>query len=508
MPVLKTYTAPPPQLTISGGRRAEGSDFGPDYAQIGASVKKSAEGYLDFTEENEARQALIATSQIRAEYARRLDEAQISGGDLGKLKEEMSSKMAKVGENFQTKRGADSLALYTSNNELMFDEQANRIAVHRAASQAKIDGSSFMKNESATIRSNPLYLPLAEKNAEALGETFSRIPTWQRAEIVDGLKKELNMAAAVGSARVDPEGTKKKLENGQWDLTPAQREHAVNLADTEIRAKRSDEIYQRNLKEYQERERDEAARDKHFKGIMAGTSGRRAIMDDPELKPTTREHLIVFMEHRAKAFAGQERKSDQTVVRDLWLRINAPDNDPRKIYTGDAIFAAVNNGKVNVSDANGLNTLVANQKDENGRAFGSRLRERMIVLGRAMNDSPEYKNQPELSSAIQMNLVAQVEKKASELRKKGESPDALLDPDSKDFFFKSGILKATAAAVKNQTVLDTVPRPKSQAEYDALPAGTVYVDTDGAQKTKKGKQVVSGKITAPPAGNISDVTAP
>lgn len=494
MPMLPTFNASAANFSIGGGRRAAATDFGSMPEGVGHATQKAVASVLETKEEDEARKALVASSEIRAKYARELDDAALSGADVGALKERMQDDLNKIGEGFQTKKGMENLRLYTANSEIMFDEQANKINVTRAFSAARLDGQKFLKDASAIIQANPAYLKEAEINADEFAATFKGIRPEQRNEIADGLKKQLNMAAAIGAARADPEGTKKKLEAGEWDLTPEQREHGINRADTEMRAKRADEDHQRVLKEYDERKRDEAARDQHFGDIINGKATRRSIMDDADLRPATREHLIVFMEHRTKELQGQEKRSDPTVVRDLWLAANAAKDDPVRTYNTDAIFNAVHDGKLNTADADRLMAMVGNQKDENNRAFSQRLAARVQVLSSVMKTSPEFSTQPELAAAIQNEIIARVEQRSAAMRRGtaekpgGNAPDSLLDPESKDYMFKPGFLKAVADDVKQQraALMPQMPKVNTQAEYDALEPGTLYLDSKGKQGVKKG----------------------
>lgn len=480
-------------LPISGGRRATADDFVPSGgAEIGHTARTVVAGYVNDLQEQESRTALVESSEIRAKYARALDDAALSGDDVALLKEKMSAELSKVGEQFQTRKGVENLRIYTANSDIMFDEQANKINVQRAAATARLEGSKFLNSAAAIMRSNPAYLPEAERNAEAFGETLKGVRPEQRAEIISGLKKELNMAAALASARIDPEGTLKRIQAGEWDLTPEHRQTAESFADTTIRARRTEDAYVRAEEERRKHEVDGEQRDVHFAGIRNGTATERSIMDDAGLLPATREHLIGVMALRAKETRGEGKASDPAVKRDLWLRIHAPDNDPRRILNGDAIFAAVQAGTLNTTDADQLNTLVANQKDDNNRTFGQRLAGRVNMVVAAMRSSPEYQAQPELAASIQLEIASRVEKSAADLRKAGTPPETLLDPESKDYFFKPGTIKAIADDVKRQKAesMPPLPQPKTQEEYNALDVGVTYIDTDGKTKVKKaGKSV-------------------
>src|SRR5262245_8987175 len=138
MPQLPQYTARVGDAPIAGGRRASAEDFGVDTSEFAHSIQKFGANLLAKTEEDETRQALVANAEIRAETAKALDDAAISGAPLEPIKERMHAQLSKVGEQFQTKKGASAIRLYQANSALMFDEQANKINVSRAASQAML----------------------------------------------------------------------------------------------------------------------------------------------------------------------------------------------------------------------------------------------------------------------------------------------------------------------------------------------------------------------------------
>lgn len=492
MPKLPEYTAPVGAVSPSGGRRATAEDFGvgTGLESAGHAVQKAATEYMQEAESQEARKALVASTQIRADYARKLDEATLSGADVGTLKEQMLNDLSKVGESFQTKKGQEQLQLYTANSELMYDEQANRIKVQRAWSTARLDGQKFVNGASALIQSNPAYLAVAEKNAAEFVSTFPGIRPDQRAELTDRLTKDLNMAAAVSATRINPEDARKRLEAGEWNLEPHQRQIALDKAHSEMQAKRAEESYIRMEAERQKHEADSQGRDAGFASIINGTFSRRAIMDDPRLLPATREHLILLAEARAKEFANQEKRSDPATKKALFLALTAPEGDPARTYNADGVFTAVRDGRLNTTDANWLNGIAAQQKDENGRAIGQKLNAMVGNMNRAFSQDPKYTAQPNLVAAIENHYVEHVYERVAELRKANENPNKVFDPTSRDYVGSAAFIQQSVDAVKS-TSRPVMPSPKTQAEYDALPPGTVYVDTDGAIKTKGGKPAVN-----------------
>jgi hypothetical protein len=122
----------------------------------------------------------------------------------------------------------------------------------------------------------------------------------------------------------------------------------------------------------------------------------------------------------------------------------------------------------------------------------------------AMRSDPRYANQPELSAAIQIEMVTRAEREAGRLRKEGKSPDALLDPESKDYLFKPGFIKATAEDVQRQA---DAARPKlvdlraAPEAATSIEVGTAFLDPRGVQRvmTKELLETLKKQAPAPAA---------
>ncbi len=77
-----------------------------------------------------------------------------------------------------------------------------------------------------------------------------------------------------------------------------------------------------------------------------------------------------------------------------------------------------------------------------------------------MRNDVVLKNTPGLLETVPLAVIADVTKKSEQMRKEGKSPDGLLDPDSKDYYFTPGRLKQTADALRQQARSDA---PKAGA---------------------------------------------
>jgi hypothetical protein len=490
MAQLPTYTAKVGDAPIAGGRRAEAGDFGADLSPVAKVATNIAARMQTDVEENESRAAVVANAEIRAKYAKALDEAAISGAPVEPLKEQMRNEFGKLAEGFKTRKGVDAAALYSANNDMMMDEQINAINVRRASAQAKEQGGKLLGSLGQVLFTSPSQLPKAEQDVDEFVATFaSRLSPEQRAAIAGDLKKSLNVTAAQAAARLDPKGTMARIDAGDWNMSPEQRLDIRNYADREIRMKEADDARAREQARRDRTEASDVAYDKYFKEIVTGKANRRAILDDPQLEPRTREHLIVVMESRAKELQGREQKSDPRVMRDLMLRVLAPDGDATKIYNTAPVYEALKNGKLNTRDALMLNGLVAGQKDENGRTLAQRMGNVIGIVGNAVRLDPKLIAQPEVVAQIQLDYQARIMEKVEQRRKANEDPNDLFNPASKDYvgnplFYGQSI--ETGRALLRSAAQNQIPKVNSKAEFDALPPGATYIDSKGNTAVKSG----------------------
>lgn len=475
---IETFTAPAPSINLGfepASPATEGATIGEGFSRLSAGIHR----YQENLAADEQRKAIVGSAQIRAKYAKALDEATLSGAPLEPLKEQMNNELAAIGQDFSTPQGRGAVALHTANNNLMFDEQANRIEVQRFGAQARLEGKNLLDSESATIQSNPLYLPFALKNVAAFVSTLKVSPD-AKATIQQGLEAELNMAAAMSSARIDPSGTKLKLEGGEWKLTPEQRRIAINQTETRIREIRADETAQRVLADWQERKNDSAAAQGVLGRIFDGTFTQRLISDNADLKPETKENLLRFY---TWYMTEKGNKPHPAAMMDLWLAIHAPSDDPRKVYNADEVFRAAERGLINSGEAEKAAGWVAAQRDESNVSFSSKLRAKLTTIRAGMMADPKWAAQGELSAAVQLEVANRAEQSANELRRQNADPAQIFDPKSKYYAFNPQLLQSIASDIRSSAAIR--PRPKTQADYDSLEPGTVYIDTDGIQKIKK-----------------------
>ncbi|MCC7079962.1 MAG: hypothetical protein IT530_04760 [Burkholderiales bacterium] len=493
MPVLKTYTATIGPAPAGGGRRASAEDFGASagLANAGKAVQDFGERMLDQKEQEESRKALITSTELRAKYARELDEAALSGGDTAALKEKMAADFAKIGEAFETKRGSESVAYYAANSELMFDEQANRIEVQRADANARLEGNKFLMDASRVLQSNENYLPIAEASVDGFLATYTKLRPEQRAVLAAELKQQLNLSAALGVARVNPERALKEREAGRWDLKPQDRERAREHAEQEIRARRTQEAVEEARAEKQKRERSEKAWDRHIQALDAGTFSASAVARDPDMEPQQKIAMQNFATTYSRSLIEQSKPSNPDVKLDLFLRAIAPDTDPRKLRSDLEIVEAANRRDLNIADTTMLRRIVVEQRDEANVPFIRKADNLLRLVQNTLNSNVQYQVQPGKIAEIAYTFRERIMELREEYMAAGKSPNDLFNPKDPNSVISAAFLQGVIAQVEGRAIATNaagLPVVKTIEERDALPKGTVYIGPDGKEGVAQGSK--------------------
>ena len=377
MPKLPTYTAQVGEYPTFGGRRATAEDFGSSGAlDAGHAIQSAASARMEQIEAEDARTALIANARIRAATAQELDAAVSSGAPLEPIKQKMIDQLAKVGENFSTKAGQDALAKHMADSEIIFDQQANQIAVQRAVSKAQTDAQSYMVEQGRIIGRNPEYLGVAIQNAEAFGATLpANTPAHIREKIMRDMKEDATIAAANASGLINPKKTIERLDAGEWDLTPKARESVRDNVMRYESVKREAESREKARLDAEKRERQEKAQLKYVTRIFSGDVSKRLYEDivrDPDLGSRGVEHMIgLIKQHRKDLEGGRETaRTTPSVFNDLRERIDLPPTDGRRVRNIEEVWGLYGKG-LSKEDASFLEKRLRDNRSEDGRKWST-----------------------------------------------------------------------------------------------------------------------------------------
>ena len=526
MPKLPTFNAQVGNASLGagiGGRRADASDLSdPGLIAAGRQIRATGESLLSHMEENEARQALVESTEIRARYAKALDEAALSGADLTKLREQMDAELAKIGEKFSTTKGASSLALYQANAGREYDQQANQIAVVRAATRARSLGQRLVNATAAEIDRDPSTLPLQIDKVWLFLEKSPGLSPETRTKLMDEWSADLNYKAATRSIALSPEASLKRLADGQWDVKPQQRETLIGLAKQEIEGQRRDRELKRLEAQRAEADAVDMARSKHIDAIIAGKANWAAIRDDSAFAgaqgANAKKELFLFMDARKRQLAGEERKGDLKLRNDLWLQINSG-----QVFNPQVIVDAVRahaEGKpgLDLSQADYLLNQMRNRRDGGDQTFRASFaseigRQRDILRADIMLNATEEgkRTQEAILSAIVYEAETAAEKRRTSTAK-GQDPADLLNPTHKDYFFtksnieqiKARVVGKEQAAGVDEAIRNGAPRATSLSDpvLRDMKIGDLFVDGDGNvhKMTAALKKQVKAAAAEPPRG--------
>jgi len=493
VPKLPQFTAQLGGAPISGGRAASASDFGADVGAattaLGRTGLRIAEGLKQDEAQRNARDALVGIAQLHQRTAQELKGAELSGGPLDPIREKLQDSLDELRGSMSTNHGIATVDLHSANTLRVFEGQVALMATERAGLEARTKGNALLDSLGTTIAGNPSYLPEAEKLLEGFMQEYGpQVIDGQPAkarlspQVIAGRTQELirhaNITAVAALSRIDPTGTKARLEAGEFNLTGEQRIQEIGRAETMIEAREARRQNQAKFAAWERQQASEEASDRYLKQIFGNTFNEEEAVIDTVLERVDREHLVVFNTRYWDEKTGTGRKSDQTVLRRMFVRAYAPDDDPSKITTSTPILAAVRDGSLNTADAKQLISAVAEMRDPNNSPIGRQLYDIQNVVTNAFLNDIQYANEKggKIKAAGIVNAwLFDVRARMDERRqdsKKGAIRD-LFNPADKDYVGNPLYIKRFEQAAKG------VPTVTSPEERAALPAGTVYQDTAG-----------------------------
>lgn len=207
------------------------------------------------------------------------------------------------------------------------------------------------------------------------------------------------------------------------------------------------------------------------------------VIKNDALETKDKEHVINYMAARTREMASREERSNPIKVRELMVRIYAPENDPKKIYNNDPIYAALKNAEISTSEFNFLNKEVTELRSSSTNGFRGRVNNLRGQVQAAVMKSPQIQAMsmmnPELPASILFQFDSDLEEKIDALRKQNKDPSVLLDPSAKEYVLKPGALQQYMrpagamlrdAAAKKQQEGQAAPPAKAIEMLRANPA--------------------------------------
>lgn len=212
------------------------------------------------------------------------------------------------------------------------------------------------------------------------------------------------------------------------------------------------------------------------------------------LSSTQKQHVLSYMtQFTREQQARMEPKTNPVAVRELTLRIHAPDNDPAKIYNNEPIYAALSEGKISTAEFNLLNREVTELRSTSTNGFRRDVNNMRGIVFRSLQQNVLLQGlsaaDPELIPSIAYRFERDMENKIDALRKENKDPSVLLDPNSREYVLKPGALQRFFPAnVLGNNAAKVAKAESAQLptykDFDSLPRGAQFTDPQGNVRVK------------------------
>lgn len=226
-----------------------------------------------------------------------------------------------------------------------------------------------------------------------------------------------------------------------------------------------------------------------------GSLNEVEVVSNPALNSTQKQHILGYMSQYAREQqARMEPKTNPANVRELMLRIHAPDSDSAKIYNNEPIYQALTEGRISTSEFAYLNKEVTELRSSSTNGFRRDVNNMRGQVARALQQNIQLQAMemanPGTIADISYRFDRDLEARIDALRKENKDPSTLLDPTSKDYvlrqgrlqqFFPSNTVGQSAAAA----VVAQAPQLPTYKDYDTLPKGASYTDPQGNVRVKR-----------------------
>jgi len=220
------------------------------------------------------------------------------------------------------------------------------------------------------------------------------------------------------------------------------------------------------------------------------------VVSNPDLNSTQKQHIIGYMSQFSREKqASREAKTNPANVRELMLRIHAPDNDPGKIYNNEPIYDALSKGNISTSEFAYLNREVTELKSSSTNGFRRDVNNLRGQVARALQQNIQLQAMemasPGTIADISYRFDRDLENKIDELRKENKNPSVLLDPTSRDYALRPGRLQQffPGGQVVSQAAANVVTAQAGQLptykDYEKLAKGDSYTDPQGNVRVKR-----------------------
>lgn len=165
------FTATPMQSVQDGGEKAQVVDNGLE--DFGHTIQRTTSAYMNSLEENEARDAMVQSQQLRTQYLQKMEDAYLAGGSIEDVKADFLDQQGKIEDNLQTKAGVYSARQHGAVTEQYLNSNAIQLNARATGERAKASLINFDAASLYQIERNPLGFAQQLRERAALVDTFA-----------------------------------------------------------------------------------------------------------------------------------------------------------------------------------------------------------------------------------------------------------------------------------------------------------------------------------------------
>lgn len=197
-----------------------------------------------------------------------------------------------------------------------------------------------------------------------------------------------------------------------------------------------------------------------------------------------------------------DKPGDEVLYRSLWNRIHLEPGDPQKIEFYKQITDPAVADKLSIDQIGKLRLEIDRQETPGGRSAGQMRKNADSQVSQYFKTNIMFTAQPERQIAATMRWNEEVGKKVDALITQGkpelvrnlfmlDDPQSVVNPKYLQTFVNStpaqGVREQSAAVKAAAEAGKPIPAIKTDADYDALPPGTIFIDPKGEHRQKPGK---------------------
>lgn len=251
---------------------------------------------------------------------------------------------------------------------------------------------------------------------------------------------------------------------------------------------------------YQQQTQQDSTMDMFYRRIInptpenGGQVSEIEVANNPVLSWQQKHNVVEMMGARTRELQSrQEPKTNPVAVRELMVRIHAPDNDPGKIYNNEPIYDALSKGRISTAEFAYLNREVTELRSSSTNGFRRDVNTLRGQVARTLSQNVMLQGlemaNPGTIADIGYRFDRDLENRIEALRKENKDPSVLLDPNSREYVLRPGALQkffpanglGDGAAKVAQAEAKSLPTYK---EYDKLPKGAQFTDPQGNVRVK------------------------